>query len=218
MSQAPAAPGDGNPPGSNGHQSNGHAPELEWSDDAELPTNHGIFRVRAVRDQLGSEHLIVFKGDLANASGVPVRIHSECLTSEVMHSLRCDCRQQLETSLALFESEGVGVLIYLRQEGRGIGLFNKIEAYALQDAGLDTVEANAKLNLPIDSRSYRLAGIILRKLGVASVKLLTNNPLKIESLEGQGIRIAERIPIHIESNDFNHKYLATKKDKLNALH
>ena len=218
MSQAPAS-GDGNSPSSNGHhQSNGHAPELEWSDDAELPTNHGSFRVRAVRDQLGSEHLIVFKGDLANASGVPVRIHSECLTSEVMHSLRCDCRQQLETSLALFESEGVGVLIYLRQEGRGIGLFNKIEAYALQDAGLDTVEANAKLNLPIDSRSYRLAGIILRKLGVSSVKLLTNNPLKIESLEEQGIRIAERIPIHIESNDFNHKYLATKKDKLNALH
>jgi GTP cyclohydrolase II len=186
---------------------------LLFSSAAALPTCHGLFRACAVRDG-NVEHAIVFKGNLEDVDDLPVRVHSECLTGEVFGSLRCDCDQQLGAALDHFESEGRGLLIYLRQEGRGIGLFNKIEAYALQDAGLDTVDANRKLGLSSDARSYQFAVMILEQLNVRSVQLLTNNPRKIQALGQSGIRISRRIPIHTERNAHNTDYLETKKQKM----
>jgi GTP cyclohydrolase II len=186
---------------------------MHLSSSAALPTRHGLFRACAVRD--GSiEHAVVFKGEIEDAEDLPVRLHSECLTGEVFGSLRCDCDQQLAAALDYFEDEGRGLLIYLRQEGRGIGLFNKIEAYSLQDDGLDTVEANRKLGLSCDARSYQLAVKILRELRVKSVRLLTNNPTKIEALIESGIPISSRVPIHIPPNAHNTDYLETKKQKM----
>jgi GTP cyclohydrolase II len=176
-----------------------------------------MFRVRAVRDECGTEHAIVFKGALDQAEDFPVRVHSECLTGEVFNSLRCDCDQQLGAALDYFEAEGNGLLIYLRQEGRGIGLFNKIEAYSLQDTGLDTIEANHELGLSADSRSYQLAVKILGALGVRSVRLLTNNPLKIEALRLGGIAITRRVPILCAPNHHNSGYLQTKRLKMEHL-
>lgn len=185
-----------------------------FSSAANLPTEHGIFRICAARDGQRVEHAIVFKGELRGARNLPVRIHSQCATSEVFGSLRCDCDEQLRAALAFFEAEGRGLLIYLNQEGRGIGLFNKIEAYALQDAGFDTVEANHQLGLSTDARSYQFAVQILKELGVESVRLLTNNPRKLEALCDSGIEISQRIPLHAVPNDHNSSYLATKKRKL----
>jgi GTP cyclohydrolase II len=185
-----------------------------FSSDAKLPTTHGNFRMRVVRDQSGAEHAIVFKGVLDQAEDLPVRVHSECLTGEVFSSQRCDCDQQLGAALDYFEEEGNGLLIYLRQEGRGIGLFNKIEAYSLQDAGLDTIEANHELGLSADSRSYQIAVKILGELGIRSVRLLTNNPLKIEALRLGGVEITSRVPVHCTPNNHNSAYLQTKKLKM----
>jgi GTP cyclohydrolase II len=185
-----------------------------FSSDANLPTHHGAFRIRAVRDEFGVEHAIVFKGEIDQAEDLPVRVHSECLTGEVFSSQRCDCDQQLGAALDYFEEESNGLLIYLRQEGRGIGLFNKIEAYCLQDQGFDTIEANEELGLSADSRSYQLAVKILGELGVRSVRLLTNNPLKIDALRVGGIEITRRVPVHSPPNHHNSAYLATKKQKM----
>jgi len=185
-----------------------------FSSAANLPTDHGMFQACAVRDDAGIEHIIVYKGELDGASELPVRVHSECLTSEVFGSLRCDCDLQLGAALEHFESEGRGLVIYLRQEGRGIGLFNKIEAYSLQDDGLDTVEANEQLGLSSDARSYKLAVDILQKLRVKSVQLMTNNPKKLESLRRNGIEVTRRIPVHIPPNMHNCGYLETKKSKM----
>lgn len=189
----------------------------QLSTPADLPTKHGQFKIRVFQDLEGRDHVVVYKGDPADGHNVPLRIHSQCLTSEVFHSLRCDCSQQLAAALDYFEQEGAGVLIYLRQEGRGIGLFNKIQAYTLQDDGLDTVEANAKLGLPDDARTYEVAIAILRLLRIRSARLMTNNPLKIDAMKWHDFEITERIPISIEPNPFNGAYLNTKKTKMDHL-
>ncbi|MDH3379439.1 MAG: GTP cyclohydrolase II [Gammaproteobacteria bacterium] len=188
--------------------------DLQFSTAAQLPTSHGVFQVQAVREHNGHEHLVVVKGDLTGRDSVPLRIHSECTTAGGLHSLRCDCDQQLAAALDYFEAQGFGILIYLRQEGRGIGLFNKIEAYALQDTGLDTVEANAKLGFPIDLRTYEIAFRVLEYHGIESVRLLTNNPKKMLALQNNGIVVTNRVPIQISSNEFNQRYLQAKKEKM----
>lgn len=192
-----------------------HSGLRELSESAELPTPHGRFRIRVVADHEGREHVLLTKGEMEDAEDLPVRVHSECLTSEVFHSLRCDCREQLQAALDYFESAGRGLLIYLRQEGRGIGLLNKIEAYALQDGGLDTVEANVQLGLPEDSRTYDVAAEVLRDiLGVRSIRLLTNNPLKLQALEQHGIVVNGRVPLHMAPNSHNSEYIRVKFDKM----
>lgn len=206
----------------NGHIESDAATEARRGDYvlskvADLPTLHGHFKVRVVQDASTTDHVLVYKGELEDREDVPVRIHSECLTSEVLHSQRCDCRQQLAAALDYFETHGSGVLIYLRQEGRGIGLLNKINAYALQDSGLDTVEANTELGFPIDSRTYELAVDCLRLLRVASVCLMTNNPEKLEALRRHNIKVARRIPLLIEPTPFSDPYLKTKRTKMKHL-
>ncbi len=188
--------------------------DLQFSTPAQLPTPYGVFRVQAVREHNGHEHLVVVKGNLKDRHSVPLRIHSECTTGGGLHSLRCDCDQQLAAALDYFEIHGFGILIYLRQEGRGIGLFNKIEAYALQDTGLDTVEANAKLGFPNDLRSYEIAFRVIQNHGIESVRLLTNNPKKMLALENNGIVVTDRVPIQVTSNEFNRRYLQAKKEKM----
>jgi GTP cyclohydrolase II len=159
------------------------------------------------------EHLAIIKGDISQGTHIPVRLHSECLTSEVLGSLKCDCREQLETALQYISNQGKGVILYLRQEGRGIGLGNKIRAYALQEKGYDTVQANHILGFPDDLRRYDVAAAMLKELGIESIKLLTNNPSKIYGLSEFGIEVTERLPIQIQSNPINHFYLTTKARK-----
>src|SRR5919106_1305980 len=159
-------------------------------------------------------HVAMVKGDVAGASDVLVRVHSECLTGDVFHSLRCDCGEQLESALAQIEREGRGVLLYLAQEGRGIGLLNKLRAYKLQEEGLDTVEANLQLGLPADLRDYGIGAQILGDLGLTSIRILTNNPKKIIGLEGYGLSVTEQVPIQSVPNPHNEAYLRTKRDRL----
>jgi 3,4-dihydroxy 2-butanone 4-phosphate synthase/GTP cyclohydrolase II len=191
--------------------------KITFSDVAKMPTSHGHFLVRVVRDHSESEHVIIYKGAIENADTLDVRVHSECLTGEVFASMRCDCDQQLSWALDHIETVGTGMVIYLRQEGRGIGLFNKIRAYALQDTGLDTVEANQELGFPSDMRTYETAAEILNCLGINRINLITNNPRKLDALRQHGISIKSRIPILIEPNDHNRHYLKVKGDKLNHL-
>ena len=188
---------------------------MKLSAVAHLPSKQGTFKMQAVLDDAQKEHIIIYKGEFAGRENVPVRIHSECLTSEVFDSLRCDCKEQLEAALAYFETQGCGVLIYLRQEGRGIGLFNKVEAYALQDTGLDTIEANHQLGFPTDLRTYEIAVSIIRRLEIKSVQILTNNPQKINALRDNGIKIKQTVPLCITPNQFNIEYLKVKKQKMN---
>lgn len=187
--------------------------DVRLAAEARLPSRFGAFRVVAFESVDGKEHMAVVKGDVENASGVPVRLHSECFTGDVMGSLKCDCRDQLEASLKYIEESENGAVIYLRQEGRGIGLINKIRAYALQDAGLDTVEANTALGFPDDLRRYDIAGEILRELKINSVFVLTNNPSKVEGLEAAGIMVDGVIPLKVGRNPHNAHYLDTKKLK-----
>ncbi len=189
---------------------------IESTKEATLPSAYGSFKVRAYRDGNGGEHLAVYKGDLGGEK-VPVRIHSECLTGDTIRSMKCDCGEQLELALRHVEREGVGAVIYLRQEGRGIGLFNKINAYALQEGGKDTVEANNLLGFPDDMRDYKVAAEILKDLGVRSVMLLTNNKEKIACLMESGINVEGRIPLTTQPNEHNRRYLKTKKDKLDHM-
>jgi GTP cyclohydrolase II len=184
---------------------------MELSESARFPTKHGLFKIRVIVDEFKREHVIVYKGKLANREGIPVRIHSECMTSEVFSSLRCDCNDQLEWAMQYFESKGCGVLIYLRQEGRGIGLFNKIRAYALQDRGLDTYEANEHLGFPADPRTYEVAAEIITLLRIKSMWILTNNPTKVEALRRCGCAITGCVPIRVEPNLVNRFYLESKK-------
>jgi GTP cyclohydrolase II/3,4-dihydroxy 2-butanone 4-phosphate synthase/GTP cyclohydrolase II len=188
---------------------------LERYSESDLPTDRGLFRIVVFRDKRnGKEHVALVKGAVAGLEGVPVRIHSECMTSEVFGSLRCDCRAQLDRALDFIAQQGIGVLLYLRQEGRGIGLGNKIRAYALQqEDGLDTVEANLKLGFADDIRRYDSAAEMLRSLQVASVELITNNPLKIAGLVDEGIPVRRRIPSRTLSNPLNVNYLKTKRDR-----
>lgn len=177
---------------------------------AKLPTAHGDFMVISYKDSYG-EHLALTNGK--TAKNPLVRIHSQCLTGDALSSMRCDCGEQLNQSLKMI-AQGGGVLLYLQQEGRGIGLFNKIAAYHQQDQGLDTVEANTKLGFKDDLRDYRIAVEILNDLGLTSIKLLTNNPRKVQQLENAGIKVVQRIPLLIAPNSVNAEYLLVKKNKL----
>jgi GTP cyclohydrolase II len=192
-----------------------HTHFLERYSESDLPTERGLFRIVIFRDRRnGKEHVALVKGTVTGLEGVPVRIHSECMTSEVFGSLRCDCRAQLDRALDFIAQQGCGVMLYLRQEGRGIGLGNKIRAYALQqENGLDTVEANLKLGFADDLRRYDSAAEMLRSLGVASVDLITNNPLKIAGLVDEGIPVRRRIPSRTLTNPLNVNYLKTKRDR-----
>jgi GTP cyclohydrolase II len=182
--------------------------------EASLPTRFGNFRVFAFDCHIdGQEYGAVVHGDVRGKESVPVRLHSECFTGDIMGSLRCDCRDQLEAGLKYIADQPFGAVVYLRQEGRGIGLVNKIRAYALQDEGLDTVDANHKLGFDDDLRTYEVAADIVRLLGIKSVKLISNNPKKAEGLSTNGIPVVERIPHVMEPTEHNRDYLATKRDR-----
>ncbi|WP_366522443.1 GTP cyclohydrolase II [Flagellatimonas centrodinii] len=186
--------------------------------ESRLPTRFGLFRVSVFLAADGKEHAVLAMGDLGNAEAAPlVRLHSECLTGDALFSLRCDCGAQLEEALARIAADGRGAVLYLRQEGRGIGLGNKIRAYALQDEGADTVEANHQLGFPADARDFGLAVQLLHHLGVPRIRLMTNNPRKLEQLRTAGIDIVERIPLNPGENPHNRAYLATKASKLGHL-
>ena len=196
------------------------APEhlVELYAEAPLPTRHGTLHALVFREHgTGKEHVVAVKGDLRGQEGVPVRIHSECLTSEILGSLKCDCRDQLEHALDLIGRSERGAVIYLRQEGRGIGLGNKIRAYALQARGADTYEANRALGFGDDLRRYDIAAEMLKHLGVRSVDLITNNPKKIEGLEAAGIVVRRRVPSLASSNPHNIGYLRTKRERTGHL-
>jgi 3,4-dihydroxy 2-butanone 4-phosphate synthase/GTP cyclohydrolase II len=185
-----------------------------------FPSMFGSFQIYAYRNVLDqSEHIAIVKGDPAEFRdrSVMVRMHSECLTGDALGSLRCDCRMQLQAALKMIESAGLGVVVYLRQEGRGIGLVNKLKAYSLQDMGLDTVEANERLGFPADLRDYGMGAQMLNDLGIKKILLITNNPRKIAGLKGYGLEVIDRVPLLIESNDYNSSYLATKAEKLGHL-
>lgn len=187
---------------------------------ANLPSQFGQFQIYAYRNLLdGSEHIAIVKGNPSQFRDQPVmvRVHSECLTGDSLGSLRCDCRMQLQAAMKMIEQAGMGVIVYLRQEGRGIGLVNKLKAYALQDLGLDTVEANERLGFPADLRDYGVGAQILNDLGVKQIRLVTNNPRKIAGLKGYGLELVDRVPLLIEATDYNASYLATKAEKLGHL-
>lgn len=186
--------------------------------DVDFPSKYGHFRIKAYESTLdGKCHLAVVKGDVHGKKNVMVRVHSECLTGDALGSMRCDCGDQLATALRRIEAEGEGVVLYMRQEGRGIGLANKMRAYALQDQGKDTVEANVLLGFAPDLRDYGIGAQILADLGLTSIRLLTNNPAKRAGLEGYGLSIVERLPLEIHSNPYNHHYLEVKKNKMGHL-
>lgn len=193
--------------------------------EADLPTAYGPFRLyvyrsaspgprSAAEEHMVEEHMAIVRGDVSARTAVLCRVHSECWTSEVLGSLKCDCRDQLDIGLAKIAAEGTGVVVYLRQEGRGIGLGNKIRAYDLQNKGADTVEANLRLGFEADARSYDLAAAILGDLGVQSVRLLTNNPLKVAGLEAAGVRVVARLSHWVGENQHNASYLAVKRRKM----
>lgn len=183
-----------------------------------LPTRYGDFRIFGFYDDRDEkEHTAIVRGDVAGREDVPVRVHSECHTGDVWGSLRCDCRDQLEAAIRYVAAREFGAVIYLKQEGRGIGLLNKIKAYQLQDLGLDTVEANEYLGYPAEARDYPVAARILELLDIRSIALLSNNPDKIAKLEQEGIRITRRVPIVIASNEHNHAYLETKRARMGHL-
>ena len=182
---------------------------------ADLPTEHGAFKIYAYENQLDNEtHVALVRGDISDGKDVLVRVHSKCLTGDVFHSARCDCGAQLDTAMARIAEEGRGVLLYLNQEGRGIGLANKIRAYELQDQGFDTVEANERLGFKADQRDYGIGAQILTDLGVKTMRLLTNNPRKFVGLQGYGLAVSDTVPLEIPANESTRKYLKTKKDKL----
>ncbi|MFL5322595.1 MAG: GTP cyclohydrolase II [Myxococcaceae bacterium] len=192
--------------------------QLELFSEAEVPMAQGTFKVIVFREKkTGKEHVALVKGDIAGHEGVPARIHSECLTSEVFGSMKCDCKAQLDRAMEFIAQNGRGVIIYLRQEGRGIGLGNKIKAYALQNKGLDTYEANRRLGFPDDLRRYDIGAEMLRMLAVRSVDLITNNPLKIAGMVEEGIPVRRRIPSRTVHNPHNVDYLRTKRDRTGHL-
>ncbi len=184
----------------------------------EMPTRFGVFTAIAFKNEIdGQEHVALVVGDIDRETSTMVRVHSECLTGDVFHSHRCDCGEQLENSLKMIQAEGKGVLLYMHQEGRGIGLANKLKSYQIQDEGKDTVEANLELGFAPDLRDYGIGAQILVDLGVGKIRLLTNNPKKIVGLEGYGLSVKERIPIEVKAREENIRYLKTKRDKLGHL-
>jgi 3,4-dihydroxy 2-butanone 4-phosphate synthase/GTP cyclohydrolase II len=197
-----------------------HDKLVERVAEAKMPTEFGEFNVVGFRSLVdGSHHVALVKGEVAGAEDVLVRVHSECLTGDVFHSMRCDCGNQLHLALAQIEREGMGVLLYLAQEGRGIGLLNKLKAYALQDQGRDTVEANLELGLPADLRDYGTGAQMLGDLGLTSIRIMTNNPKKIIGLQGYGLSVTAQVPIEADPNEHNVDYLRTKRDRMeHALH
>src|SRR5438067_2414801 len=192
-----------------------HEKLVERGPAARLPTDFGEFTAIAFREKLtGKEHVALVLGDIEGAENVLVRVHSECLTGDVFHSLRCDCGEQLAQALAQLQREGRGVFLYMSQEGRGIGLLNKLAAYELQEQGLDTVEANMRLGFPADARDYGIGNQILADLGLTSIRILTNNPKKLTGIDGFGLTVVEQVPIEVAPNEENLRYLAAKRDKL----
>ena len=191
---------------------------VECIAEAKLPTKYGDFKILGFKNSVdGLEHVALVKGEINTNEPVFVRVHSECLTGDVFGSLRCDCRSQLNKAMEFIEAEGSGVIVYMRQEGRGIGLLNKVRAYELQDKGYDTVDANLKLGLPADARNYGVGAQILRCLGIKKMKLLTNNPKKRVGLESYGLEVVEQVRIELPVNKYNQFYMKTKKDKMGHL-
>jgi GTP cyclohydrolase II len=201
-------------------------PTVRQIASADFPTRWGTFRIHGFRGEFGSdengkrdrveEAVALVMGDV-HSSPPLVRVHSQCLTGDVFHSLRCDCRQQLEMALSMIRDLGSGILIYEQQEGRGIGLMAKLQAYELQDSGLDTVEANERLGFKADHRDFALPAEILKALGVKKVRLLSNNPEKVEALENAGVKVVERVPCEVSPSPYAEEYLKTKKEKLGHL-
>nr|WP_275938774.1 GTP cyclohydrolase II [Sorangium cellulosum] len=197
-------------------------PQLEICAQAPVPTKHGIFQMLVfhwpssthAEHGLSPDHVALVMGDVRRKSGVTLRVHSECLTSEVFGSLKCDCREQLEAAMAEIGRYGLGVVLYLRQEGRGIGLANKIRAYELQSFGHDTIDANRLLGLPDDARGYEPAAAMIEHLGIESIRLLTNNPHKVDALATLGVRVASRAPSLIQANPFSAPYLEAKRIRM----
>lgn len=191
---------------------------VEFVEEVDLPTEHGHFRLRMYRSRVtGLEHLALIKGDVADGAPVLVRVHSECFTGDVLGSERCDCGPQLHRAMEMVSREGRGAVLYMRQEGRGIGLANKLHAYKKQEQGMDTVEANVALGFAPDLRDYGEGAQILVDLGIRKLRLMTNNPCKIAGLEGYGLEIVERVPVVIPANAHDRRYLETKKDKMGHL-
>ena len=185
---------------------------------ADLPTEWGDFQIAGYRSLISEEeYVVLFKGDMKRDVPTLVRIHSQCLTGDVFGSTKCDCGEQLHTTLQMIQQEGRGAIVYQQQEGRGIGILNKIRAYALQDQGADTVEANVRLGLAVDLRDYRQCAEILFDLGLCKVKVVSNNPLKLQALEEAGLKIVERVSIEVESAENAAGYLRTKKEKMGHL-
>ena len=188
---------------------------IEREAEADLPTKYGEFKIIGYEDKLtGKEHIALVKGEVDNGEPVLIRVHSECLTGDVLGSLRCDCGEQLGAALRAINEEGRGILLYMRQEGRGIGLINKLKAYELQDKGMDTIEANVALGFAPDLRNYGIGAQMLKDLGVKKARIMTNNPKKISGISGYGIEVVERVPIDMGYNKVNEFYLRTKKDKM----
>ena len=198
--------------------SSDHEPTVERYSEAKLPTRFGPFRVVVYKElDDDKEHVAVIAGEVEGAQEVLVRVHSECLTGEALHSLKCDCRDQLDLALERIQQVGTGAVLYLRQEGRGIGLGNKSRAYVKQDKGIDTVDANLALGFEDDQRGYRVAADMLRDLGVRSIALMTNNPRKVAGLEDDGIKVSRREPHEVEAHEHNREYLKTKQARLGHL-